>query len=108
MEKLSQAAYAQHKFTSTAAEREGVAVSCMRAGVASILFQRLEQCLAQCGYFMGVRVDMGDMVGPAHSTGPDPEEHSLLERMGRQVVAAEMHALVLWSLKGIAAGIRQT
>lgn len=56
---------------------------------------------------MNARVDMGDMVGPAHSSGHHPEEHSSLERMGTQAVAAHACSGAV-SMKDIAAGIRQT
>ena len=52
--RLFQAAFAQLKFTSAVTERGGEAVSCMRAGVVSILFPYLERCLAHSRHLISV------------------------------------------------------
>ena len=52
--KLSQAAFLQLKFTRAVTEK-GEAVSYMRAGAVSILFQYSEQCLAHSRCLISVR-----------------------------------------------------
>lgn len=81
----------------------------MWAGVASILFQRLERCLAHWAPHRGMLNECtcgyGGHVGPAHSSGHDPEE--LPGEDGHAGGCTEMHALELWSMKDIAAGTGQ-